>query len=381
VRILFTGGGTGGHIFPIIAVARQLKKIYAQSSELINPDQGTFLEMFFLGAGGISKDILEKEGIRVKTILAGKIRRYFSIYNLLDLFKMPISFLQALWYLYIWMPNVIFSKGGYGAVPVVLIGWLFRIPVLIHESDTIPGLANRLAAKFAKRIAISFASAGKYFPSQKTALVGNPIRSEMVQICLSTNPADKEKARDLFNLTSQKPVILILGGSQGAQKINEIILGVLPQLLEKYQVIHQAGPKNLEQIKAILGQSLPNDYHLYAFLDENQYAAAYFLADLVISRAGAGSISEIAACAKPSILIPLPGSASDHQRENAFAYAQAGATAVLEQANLTPHLFLNEITKILDNPELAQKMSANAKNFSQPEAAQKIAQELIEMGK
>jgi UDP-N-acetylglucosamine--N-acetylmuramyl-(pentapeptide) pyrophosphoryl-undecaprenol N-acetylglucosamine transferase len=378
MRILFTGGGSGGHIFPIIAVARQLKKIYAQLSESISPDQRTLLEMFFLGAGEFS-DALDKEGIRTKTILAGKIRRYFSIQNILDLFKMPIGFLQAFWYLYIWMPDVIFSKGGYGSVPVVLVGWLFRIPVLIHESDTVPGLANRLAGRLAKRIAISFAAAEKYFPFQKTALVGNPIRSEMVQICLSTNPADKEKARNLLNLTSQKPVILILGGSQGAQKINEITLGILPQLLEKYQVIHQCGPKNLEQIKTILGQSLPNGYHLYTFLEENQIAAAYLISDLVISRAGAGSISEIAACAKPSILIPLSGSASGHQRENAFVYAQAGAATVLEQANLTPHLFLNEIAKILDDLELSQKMAANAKNFSQPEATQKIAQALIKM--
>ncbi|MBL7053342.1 MAG: undecaprenyldiphospho-muramoylpentapeptide beta-N-acetylglucosaminyltransferase [Candidatus Portnoybacteria bacterium] len=371
MRILFTGGGTGGHLFPLVAVARQLKSIYPQN-------EGD-LEMFFLGPDDFSKNILEKEGIKTKTILAGKVRRYFSIKNVIDLFKMPFGFLQTFWYLYLWMPEVIFSKGGYGSVPVVLVAWLYRIPVLIHESDTIPGLANRLAVKFSEKIAISFTSAGKYFPAQKTALVGNPIRQEIIQACASTNPEEKEKAKNVFNINSQKSIILVLGGSQGAEKINDLISSTLSTLLEKYEIIHQCGFKNFEQIKEKTGQL--NGYHLYPFLDDQQIAAAYTLANLIISRAGAGSISEIAVCRKPSILIPLPDAAADHQRENAFAYARAGATTVLEQDNLTSHMLLNEISKILGNPALIQKISANAENFSQPEAAQRIAQALIEMGK
>ncbi len=381
MRILFTGGGTGGHIFPIIAVARQLKKIYTQSSEPIGPDKETLLEMFFLGTWPISNDF-RKEGIKAKAILTGKLRRYFSIQNVLDLFKMPIGFIQALWHLYFWMPDVIFSKGGFGSVPVVLVGWLYRIPVLSHESDTVPGLANRLGAKFSKRIAISFASAAKYFPEKKTALVGNPTRSGITQICLSTDLDKKEEARKTLGLAGQKPIIFIFGGSQGAMKINEMILNTLSQLLEKYEIIHQCGPNNLEQIKQAIGQSASSDdYHLFPFLDENQMAMAYLAADLVISRAGSGSIFETALCGKPSILIPLPHAAGNHQRKNAFAYAQAGATIVIEQANLTPNIFLNEIQKIFSQPDLKQKMSTNAKSFSQAEAGQKIAQALIEMGR
>ncbi|MBU1292073.1 undecaprenyldiphospho-muramoylpentapeptide beta-N-acetylglucosaminyltransferase [Patescibacteria group bacterium] len=361
MRILFTGGGTGGHIFPIIAVARQLKKN--------NPD----LEMFFLGApaGAGFSDVLQKEGIRIKTILTGKVRRYFSPKIILDIFKMPIGLIQAFLYLYVWMPDIIFNKGGFGSVPVVLVGWLFRIPILTHESDTIPGLANRLGAMFSKRIAVSFVSTGKYFPSKKTALIGNPIRSAI--------PMTSEKAKTILGLTSQKPIILILGGSQGAQALNQAILGILPQLLEKYEIVHQCGFNNFEEIKRETSQ-ISSDYHLFPFLNESQMSAAQLLANLVISRAGAGSIAEIAACGKPSILVPLPGSGSDHQKENAFAYAQAGATTVVEEENLTLSIFLNEISQILDNPELSQKMSINAKNFSRPEAAQKIAETLIEMG-
>lgn len=376
MRILFTGGGTGGHLFPFVAIAKQLKQIYSQSSE-----QEADLEMFFLGADSFAKEILEKEGIRVKTILAGKLRRYLSGQIIFDFLKIPVGFLQSLWYLYIWMPDIIFSKGGYGSLPVVSIGWLYRIPILIHESDTVPGLANRWAAKLSKRIALSFASAEEYFPSEKTALVGNPIRPGIIQICLSSDEEFKKKTKNIFGLISQKPIIFIIGGSQGAQKLNDFILQVLPQLSEKYQIIHQCGPKNSPQIEEAVKQSPPQDYHFFPFLDENQMAAAYLLADLVISRAGSGSIFEIAVCAKPSILIPLPQSAGDHQRKNAFAYAQAGATVVLEEANLTPHLFLSKISQILDNPELIQKMSQSARNFYYPEAAQKIAQELIEMGK
>ncbi|MFH1460806.1 MAG: undecaprenyldiphospho-muramoylpentapeptide beta-N-acetylglucosaminyltransferase [Patescibacteria group bacterium] len=372
MRILFTGGGTGGHIFPIVAVARQLNKIY-QSAE-----QTETLEMYFLGAGGLT-DILIKEGIKVKTILAGKMRRYFSLMNIVDLFKLPISLIQAFFYLYFWMPDVIFSKGGYGSLSVVLVAWLYRIPVLVHESDTIPGLANKLGGKLAKRVAVGFVSAEKYFSEKRTAFIGNPIRPELAQLCLAANQENIQKARTFFGLNEQKPIIFIVGGSQGAQAINELVLIVLPKLLEKYQVIHQVGNNNLEQVKLILGQNLPTDYHIYGFLEENQMAAAYLLADLIVSRAGAGTISEIAICAKPSILIPLPQSAGDHQRSNAFAYAQAGAATVVEQSNLTPNIFLGEIIQILDNPELKQKMAANAKNFSQPEAAIKIVQELIEI--
>jgi len=370
MRILFTGGGTGGHVFPIIAIARQFKTFYNRDDPL---------EMFFLGAGGFSKDLLENEGIKSSIILAGKLRRYFSLKTVFDLIQMPLGFIQSFWFLYIWMPDAIFSKGGYGSLPVVLIGWLFRIPILVHDSDAVPGLANRISAKFSKRIAVSFQEAEKYFPESKTALIGNPVRTDLVQICTSENPEDKVQVKNIFQITSQKPVIFILGGSQGSQSINEMILEILPQLLEKYELIHQVGLKNYQDIQKRL-KNIPKGYHLYPSLEESQMAAAYLASDLIISRAGAASVFEIAACGKPSILIPLPNSASDHQRENAFSCARAGAASVLEQANLTPNLFINEIDKIIGNSELSQKMTANAKSFSKVQAAQTLAEALVEMG-
>lgn len=366
MRILFTGGGSGGHLSPIVAVIRQLKKIYPSA------------ELFYLGPDNFGTEFLAKEGIRTKYILAGKFRRYFSFWTIWDFIKIPLGFGQALWFIYIWMPDAVFSKGGYGSVPVVSVAWLFRIPVLIHESDARPGLANRLTSKLAKRIAVSFSISEKYFSSKKTALAGNPIRLEITQ-------GNREEGRKIFELVSDKQIILIMGGSQGAQTINEIILMVLPQLLEKYEIIHLAGSKNYEATKnasssIIQDTELLKRYHLEPFLEEERLKHAYALADLIVSRAGAGSIFEIAALAKPSILIPLAAAASDHQKENAFEYAKFGGTIVIEQANLKPHLFLSEISRILDNPELSQKMGEGAKSFSQPAAASKIAEELIGLG-
>ena len=373
MRILFTGGGTGGHIFPIIAVARQLRKIYSDNSKKNE------LEMFFLGSGGLSEEYLGNEGIKVETILFGKLRRYFSFKIFLDIIKIPFGFLKSLIYLYIWMPDVIFSKGGYDSFPVVFCGWLYRIPVLIHESDTIPGLANRLSSKFSKKIGISFSYAEKYFSDKKTALIGNPIRKKIVEKCIANNEEDKEKIRREYKINTQKPIILILGGSQGAEKINDLVLMTLPKLLEKYEIIHQCGIKNYRKVKSNSIQS--ESYHLFPFIEEDQMSDLYSVANFIISRAGAGSICEIAICGKPSILIPLPKSAGDHQRQNALIYAQSGSGSILEQFNLTPHLFLNEIDKIMTNEKIYQEMARNAKNFSMPEATEKIAEELIELGK
>lgn len=387
MRILFTGGSSGGHVSPIVAVARQLKKThtihqsnsqnssFAKKRVLFKRNDGP-LSMYYLGAGGFSEDFLRGEGVYVKPIFAGKLRRYFSFQNFTDIFKLFLGFCQALWYLLIWMPDVVFSKGGGDSVPVVLTAWLYRIPILVHGSDVLPGLANRIASKFSTRTAISFNDTKQYFSIKKTALVGNPVRSDLIEKCLAKDPMYIKEARTTFRFNDQKPVILILGGSRGAQQINEVVLNTLPDLLPKYAIIHQCGANNLQTIKDFLGKTSLLDYYLTPFLNEKEITAAYLLADLVISRAGATSIFEIAACGKPSILIPLLG----HQKENAFAYARSGATTVMTQDNLTRHVFIDQVNKVFEYPEFAQTLSQSAKQFSRPEAAQIVAQSLIEMG-
>lgn len=375
MRIVLTGGGTGGHFFPTLAVARELKNIVQNNLFEIPPGEGTNLELMFLGPKTIGEELLDEEGIVHKKIIAGKIRRYFSWLNIFDIFKIPFGFLQSLWYLFWFMPNVIFSKGGYGSVPIVLAAWLYRIPVLIHESDLMPGLANKFCSKFSKRIAISFPEAANYFPAKKTALCGNPVRQELLG-------GSKEGAKTAFpGLNGSKSIILILGGSQGAQAINNVIQESLTSLLEHYEIIHQCGSENFEGYKSQFNGPLPTGYFLLPFLDETQLKAAYGAADLIISRAGAGTIAEIAALGKPSMLVPLPTAAGDHQHKNALAFSQAGASVILEQENLTPHLLENQISILLSNPQTLQKMSANAKNFNPLDAARKISQELLNIAK
>ena len=361
MRILFTGGGSGGHLFPIIAVARQLK--------FIAHDQNIKLEMFFIGPKSFANQYLEKENIVVKTILAGKYRRYFSLLNILDAFKMPLGFVQAAVRIFLWMPDIIFSKGGFGSIAAVIIGFIFRIPIIVHESDSAPGLANKIAKRLAKRIAISFPLAAKHFPIKKTAFIGHPVRLAIAQ-------GQKEQARKYFNIASNRKVILGLGGSLGAHAVNRIVLGSATILTRKYELIHVCGNKNFDPIQK--RNLVSKHVILRPFLNEEELTQAYAAADLVVSRAGSGSIYEIAACGKPSIIIPLPGSASEHQRANAYEYARTGSTVVIEEGNLTPHLFLREVDRLLDDPILLGNMAKSALKFSKPKAAEKIARALIE---
>ncbi len=374
MRIVLTGGGTGGHLFPIIAVARGLKNLIQQNIFQIPPGEGVNTELMFIGPETIGEEALINEGVVHKKILAGKLRRYASLQNVTDIFKIPIGFFQSLWHLFWFMPNIVFSKGGYGSIPVVLAAWIYRIPVLIHESDAVPGLANKFCAKFSKRIAVSFPEAAKFFPENKTALTGNPVRNELLG-------GTKEEAKKIYGISGAKPVLLILGGSQGAQALNDLIFEALPALLERCEIIHQCGPGNLEPIKQLLNDQIPAGYFIYPFLNEEELRQAYGAADLIISRAGAGSIAEIAVLGKPSVIVPLPNSAADHQNKNALSFALLGATLVIEQMNLTPRLFQSEIFSLLDNKELLKTMGENAKKFNPPDAAVKIAQEVLSIAK
>jgi UDP-N-acetylglucosamine--N-acetylmuramyl-(pentapeptide) pyrophosphoryl-undecaprenol N-acetylglucosamine transferase len=370
MKILFTGGGTAGHILPIIAIAREIKRIYPE------PD----LRLYYLGPrDDFSQTLLFQEKINVKYILAGKIRRYFDwkalLQNLIDvLFKIPIGILQAFFYIFFLAPDLIFSKGGFGSLPAVIAGWCLKVPIFLHESDTSPGLVNRFLNKLALEVFTSFLKTAHLNPS-KIILVGNPIRREILE-------GSKEKAQKLFKLSRTKPVILILGGSQGAQRINDKILEILPELLKNFEIIHQTGEKNFDQVKAeskaILPEELFSIYHPFPFLKEEELQLAYAACDLVVSRAGSGSIFEIAAVGKPSILIPLPEAAQNHQLKNAYAYGEKGATIVLEEANFTPHFFLEKLKYLLSQPEELKKMEKSAKEFSKPLAAKIIADYLVE---
>lgn len=375
MRIALTGGGTGGHFFPALAVARELKNIAQTNPLKIPPTEGTNIDLIFLGPRTAGEELLKQEGIKHKKAAAGKIRRYPSLQNYIDIFKIPCGFIQALWHLYWFMPNAVFSKGGYGSVPVVLAAWIYGIPILIHESDSVPGAANRFCAKFSKRIAISFPQAADYFPELKTAITGNPVRKELLG-------GSKEELKSLLpGYSGLKYTLLILGGSQGSQAVNKAVFEALPYLLKRCEVIHQIGENNSKELKNEFPNGFPEGYFPAPFMEENLLKNAYAAADLVISRAGASSIAEIAALGKPSIMIPLPSAAGDHQNINAAAYQKSGACEVVSQVNLTPHLFESKIFSILDDPQARQKMSAAARHFNPFDAAQKIAEELLKIAK
>jgi UDP-N-acetylglucosamine--N-acetylmuramyl-(pentapeptide) pyrophosphoryl-undecaprenol N-acetylglucosamine transferase len=370
VKILFTGGGTAGHVFPIVALARELRRT------------GLAAEFFYVGPkDDWSTMFLSHEGIKTKWILAGKVRRYFTwraiLDNLVDiLFKTPLGFLQSFFYIFSLAPDLLFSKGGYGSISPVLACSLLQVPIIIHESDATPGFANRFGSKFTSRVLVAFPVAQtEYFSERKMVTVGNPIRSEIMT-------GVKEEAKDFFNLTGEKPVILVMGGSQGAEKINDLILAILPQILPEFEIIHQTGEKNEKSVqneaKVMVDKDLEKYYHPVGFLKEVELRDVYQAADFIVSRAGAGSIFEIAAVGKPSILIPLAISAQDHQAKNAYAYAQKGAAIVVEEANLTPRFFLEKMKYLFLHPEELQKMSQKAKEFAKLDSAKIIAQYILD---
>ncbi len=372
VRVLFTGGGTGGHFFPIIAVARELRRV-AEEEQIIN------LEFFYAGPDDFGEENLEKEDIFPIRIISGKRRRYASWQNFFDIFKIGIGILQAFWKLFVITPDVIFSKGGYGSIPILFVARLYLIPVIIHESDAMPGAVNAWAAKFAKRIAISFSTSAKYFPDHKIALTGNPIRKKLI------GGNKKDAKENLGIILDTIPVIFFIGGSQGAQKINEAVIEKLPDYIVRYEVLHQTGKNNFEdttlQTHSVLENIENKDrYHPIAFFDEQTLHDAYAACDLVVARAGSGMIFEIASVGKPAILIPLKNSAQNHQRENAYAYAKNGAALVIEEDNLTPYLLFTEITTLLKNKKSLAEMAQAAEKFSRLDAAETIAREIIKLG-
>lgn len=373
MRIVFTGGGTGGHFYPIIAVAEAVRDI-VREQKLLEP------ELYFFGPTKFDERALYDNDIRFVQTPAGKRRRYASVLNVLDAIKTAFGVLKTTWMLYQLYPDVVFSKGGYGAAPTLVAARLLKIPVLAHDSDAVPGRGTLYAAPFARRIAVSFDDATKFLPEtaqKKVALTGNPIRRELL------HPAT-DGAKEFLELTDQVPVILILGGSQGAAAINDTVLAALPELVQHYQVVHQTGEANFAQVSQTAQVVLDKNerryrYKPFAYLTPLALKMASGAADLVISRAGSGGIFEIASWGKASIIVPIPEEISRDQRSNAFAYARAGACVVLEQANLTPHLLLSEIDRLFTNPKARTDMAEAAKKFAKPDAARVLAEGVIDI--
>ncbi|MDP2788472.1 MAG: undecaprenyldiphospho-muramoylpentapeptide beta-N-acetylglucosaminyltransferase [bacterium] len=370
MKIVFAGGGTGGHFYPIIAVAQKV-------NQMIDQENLIGVKLFYISDSPYDRELLFENRLIYEGISAGKVRTYFSFRNFLDIFKTLFGVIKVTFKIFSIYPDVVFGKGGYASFPTIFAARLLRIPILIHESDSAPGRVNKWAGHFAKKVAVSFNEAAEYFPSKNVAWTGHPIRTEI------EHAASYEEAIKYFKLESNTPVVLILGGSQGAELINNAILGALPRLVQNYQIIHQTGVNNFKTVSAEAEVILTKDsnkarYISIPFLNSLSLKMAAGASILVVSRAGSG-LFEIASWGIPSILVPINNSNLDHQRKNAFNYAHAGACAVIEEGNMTANILSSEIERLIADKEALTRMARGAKAFHKPDAATKIARQIIDL--
>ena len=316
----------------------------------------------YIGAkNGVSETLVSRSGIKFKGIRCGKLRRYLSFQNVIDLFKVPIGVIEAYKALKGFKPNVVFSKGGYVSFPVVIAAKKLKIPVILHESDVIPGLANRVMAKFAKKICVSFEESKQYFHefSDKIVVTGNPIRQEIVKGSIS-------KGYKFTELKRTKPILLIIGGSQGAQQINELIKSSIETLCKEFQIVHVRGKGNLDMSIKKKG------YKQYEYIHE-EMKDVYAISDIVVTRGGANSLFEIANLKKKAVIIPIGTDASrGDQLENAKVFANKIGWSVL-RGNIKVEDFISTI-------KLAYKNSIN-KRFIIVNAVRPLSELILKIGK
>ena len=323
-RIVLTGGGTAGHVTPNIALISRLKQ--------------ENWDIHYIGSyQGIEKDLIEALGIPYYGISSGKLRRYFDPKNFSDPFKVLKGCAQASRLLKRLKPDVVFSKGGFVAVPVVLGAKRHHIPAIIHESDITPGLANKLCISSAVKVCANFPETLNYLPKEKAVLTGTPIRPELFA-------GNKLKGLEFCGFTANKPVLLIVGGSTGAAALNEAVRNLLPTLLKHFQIIHLCGKGKM---KPELDGTPGYVQYEYISAELSDLLAA---ADVVLSRAGANAICELLALRKPNILIPLPaGSSRGDQFLNAESFERQGYSYVLKEEELTNETLLEAVTKVYEN--------------------------------
>ena len=334
-HIVLTGGGTAGHVTPNIALMGRLK------------EQG--YQISYIGSyNGIEKTLIEELGIPYYGISSGKLRRYFDLKNFTDPFRVLKGFSEARKLLKQLKPDVVFSKGGFVTVPVVVAAGRLKIPAIIHESDMTPGLANKLCIPSAVKVCCNFPETKAHLPEGKAVVTGTPIRPELLQ-------GDADKGRAFTGFTSEKPVIMIIGGSLGAQAVNDAVRRILPDLLKDFQVVHLCGKGKQDDSKNDL-----KGYVQYEYI-ESELADLFAMADIVISRAGANAICELQALKKPNLLIPLSANASrGDQILNARSFEKQGFSMVLEEEAITDEVLLKAVHDLYDHRETYRAAMENA---------------------
>lgn len=370
MKVLVSGGGTGGHIYPALSVAGKLKQLFDA-------------EILYLGdKNGLETKIVPKASLPLVTIYAGKLRRYLSVQTVKDIFKVPVGICQAIGIMRKFKPDVVFTSGGYVAVPAGIAAKLNGVPLVMHQQDVMPNLSNRLLAPLATRVTVSFPDSVQYFNKQKTIFAGNPLREQIAEVALN----DAAKVKTEFGLQQDVPVILVTGGSQGALHLNEVIVSSLKDMLPMAQVIHISGARTYTDTKAKAKEQLngipaeyTERYHLFEYLEE-EMPKALKAADLVICRAGAATLSELAALGKPSILVPLPpGLGGSPQEANAAFFERTGASEVVKDKDLVAQELVNLIKRLLSDKDKLKRMSEAVSNIARGTAVDDIARLIQEL--
>lgn len=367
MRVLVSGGGTGGHIYPALAVAAQLRTQYQA-------------EILFLGSDdGLETRLVPAAGLPLATIQAGKLRRYLSWQTVKGVMRVPLGVAQAIAIVRRFRADVAFTSGGYVAVPAGLAAYLNRVPLLMHQQDVPPNLSNRQVAPLATRISVAFEDSLACFPARKTRLLGNPIRQEILDI----RQLSPQQARQQLELAQDLPLLLVTGGSQGARHLNQVVCQALPELLATSQVLHISGKElyaeTREQAHSVLEglqSAVGERYHLVPYLDA-QMPAALQAADLVLCRAGASTLSELATLSKPGLLVPLPPAIGKSPQEaNAQMFVQRQAGVMIKDADLQPAVLAARVTEMLTSPGMLVSLTQAAALLARPQATQAIVEEL-----
>jgi UDP-N-acetylglucosamine--N-acetylmuramyl-(pentapeptide) pyrophosphoryl-undecaprenol N-acetylglucosamine transferase len=367
VRLIVAGGGTAGHVLPAIAVIEELQRRNALD------------DLLWIGSHtGQERATADSAGIPYQPVQTGKLRRYFSLHTATDAGRIPAGVAQAFWHVRRFRPSVVFSTGGFVSVPTVIAA-RGAAPVLTHEQTAILGLANRINARFADTVAVSYESTADAARKvhRKVVVCGNPVRAFLAN-------GDSDHGRLHWRFTNL-PMVYVTGGSLGASPINQRIAALLPALLDDVQVLHQAGAASSNSDAADLRRLLETwpaevqrRYQVVERIGE-ELPDVYAAADLVIGRAGAGTVAELAFLGKPSILIPLPGTGGDEQTRNAQVLEKVGAAVVIPQSEATPELLRTEILRLINDPNLLARMATAARSVGRADAAARLADELLDL--
>lgn len=353
---MLTGGGTGGHAYPAISIGEAVRDRF--------PD----CELLYLGSkNSLESRLANEAGIPFVGLTSRKLGKLLSPGTVLTAGALAKGFVEAWQVLRTFRPDVVIGTGGYAAAAVLLAQVIRRGRIIIHEQNTVPGRTNLWLGRFATRVCLTFEDSAKYFPADRTAVTGLPVRSGLL------NLPEKERARDQLDLDPKLFTILVLGGSQGARRLNEVIADSIPALSRlPVQVLHQVGERNYEEAENRRTSIGSERYHVRAYLDDMR--TAYAAADLVIGRCGASTIAEITVLGLPAILVPYPYAYADHQRLNGEFMARSGAAVLIDESEFDAERLVDVIERLVDSPAELKRMADSSRALGRPDAAEKIAE-------